>query len=191
MRCVYCHIEFLEKNKLMKYCSLECSKKVSSERRSQELINNPKLREEKNRKERLRVKIKGRKRDKNKHAESEKIRYRLKNNINSDSDLKCALKGSGCINKHGYRQIMMKEHPNSWRTGYMFEHIYFMSKHLNRPLGKLERVHHKNGIKDDNRIENLELWHTGHPYGQRVEDKIEWCKEFLANYGYKVIMKDD
>ena len=48
-------------------------------------------------------------------------------------------------------------------------------------------VHHKNGDRLDNRMENLELWHKGQPAGQRVEDKIEWCIEFLMFYGYKVI----
>ncbi len=38
------------------------------------------------------------------------------------------------------------------------------------------------GIRDDNRIENLELWSKAQPSGQRVEDKIKWCKEFLKEY---------
>ena len=40
-----------------------------------------------------------------------------------------------------------------------------------------------NGDRLDNRIENLELWTTSQPSGQRVEDKIAWAKEFLAEYG--------
>lgn len=45
-----------------------------------------------------------------------------------------------------------------------------------------ENVHHINGDKLDNRIENLELWSTSQPCGQRIEDKIQWAKQILNQY---------
>lgn len=81
----------------------------------------------------------------------------------------------------GYVKIYMPNHPNA-RKQYVLEHIYVMSEHIGRPIIKGETVHHKNGIRHDNRIENLELWSSNHPSGQRVIDLVHYAKEILSRY---------
>lgn len=96
-----------------------------------------------------------------------------------------AWKGGKHMAHNGYINIFKPEHKNSSSNGYIQEHRLIMSEYLDRPLKKGENVHHVNGVRDDNRIENLELWTTQQPSGQRVEDKISWAIKFLKEYGYE------
>ena len=123
------------------------------------------------------------------YQEKTRQRYRIVHGQPLDKPPKKA-NGQGNIDKQGYKTITRKGHPNQMDDrGRIREHVFIMSEHLGRPLRKGENVHHKNGDRLDNRIENLELWHVGQPPGQRVEDKIAWCKEFLGIYGFMIIMR--
>ncbi|MGP4073796.1 HNH endonuclease [Piscibacillus sp. B03] len=62
---------------------------------------------------------------------------------------------------HGYILLCIKTHPNSDVLGYVFEHRVMMEVKLERYLEKDEVVHHKNGVKHDNRLNNLELMTHG------------------------------
>lgn len=86
-----------------------------------------------------------------------------------------APEGARRLNGNGYAVVKVGR---QWRL----EHAWVMSEKLGRPLVKGESVHHINGVRDDNRPENLELWSISQPPGQRVVDKVAWAKELLALY---------
>lgn len=67
-------------------------------------------------------------------------------------------KGGRTIHQGGYVLLWDETHPNPSVRHYCFEHRLVMEKHLGRYLERQERVHHINGIADDNRIENLMLF---------------------------------
>ena len=65
---------------------------------------------------------------------------------------------------------------------YRMEHVLVMEEILGRSLIPGENVHHLNGVKSDNRPENLELWVTFQPSGQRPQDLVKWAHEILNRY---------
>lgn len=85
-------------------------------------------------------------------------------------------------NSCGYVLVKHPTHPNSDAAGFVMEHRLVMERHLGRLLTKKETVHHKNGVRNDNRIKNLELWTGNHATGCRTEDKVEHAIEILSLY---------
>jgi HNH endonuclease len=86
--------------------------------------------------------------------------------------------GKVSINRDGYRMLHIGR---KW----VLEHRVIMAEYIGRPLTKEENVHHKNGDRLDNRIENLELWSVKQPPGQRIEDKVQYAQEILELYPVK------
>ena len=87
-----------------------------------------------------------------------------------------AARGAGSRTRHGYRVITVNGRQ-------VLEHRYVMEQHLGRPLRKGETVHHRDGNRSRNTIDNLELWTGAQPSGQRAADLLAWAEEIVARYG--------
>lgn len=83
-------------------------------------------------------------------------------------------RGNGHINPGGYRLVRVAGTP-------MLEHRAVMQEHLGRPLEPFETIHHLNGDRLDNRLENLELWVNKQPRGQRVSDVINFVLKYYRD----------
>jgi hypothetical protein len=80
----------------------------------------------------------------------------------------------------GYARVNLGT--GQYGRGRMLKHRQVMEEHLGRKLLANETIHHISGNKLDNRIENLELWSSRHPKGQRVTDLVEYALEILTQY---------
>ena len=79
--------------------------------------------------------------------------------------------------------VLLRSHPRAGKNGYVFEHVLVLEGTLGRYLLPGETVHHRNGVRDDNRPENLELWIRPQPTGIRAADALEWARHIVATYG--------
>ena len=81
------------------------------------------------------------------------------------------------VNHHGYVIRRVGVGIGTWQM----QHRLVMEQVLGRPLEPFENVHHKNGIRHDNRPENLELWTKPQPVGQRPEDLVAWVVHYYPD----------
>lgn len=102
----------------------------------------------------------------------------------------CALKGKSYnwkggkyVNKKGYVCVRNTTHPCN-NAGYVLEHRLVIEKNLGRILGKNEVIHHKNGNRQDNKLENLEL------LNRSDHQKIHWAQRRATRGTHDLLIHD-
>ena len=103
-----------------------------------------------------------------KHTEETKKKFKLR-----CGEKATRWKGGRFYHSKGYVYIYTPNHPNANNDGYVFEHRLIMEKNVGRYLLPTEDVHHKNSVKDDNRIENLELLTHGQ-HSTLTQKTVRW-----------------
>lgn len=97
--------------------------------------------------------------------------------------IKCGLPDiTEWVNDNGYVCEYIPNHIQANKDGRVVQHRRIMSDHMGRRLESWETVHHKDGDKLNNTLENLELWAKIHPAGQRVGDLLAFADRIKELY---------
>ena len=84
--------------------------------------------------------------------------------------------------KDGYTYVFCPDNANASKDGYVMEHILVMQEYIKRPLAEDEVVHHKNKIRNDNRIENLQLMTFKEHARMHMKERQALKKKGLMTY---------
>lgn len=103
-------------------------------------------------------------------------------NVPASGEQSATWKTGKIFHKKGYVMRFAPEHPRARTGNYVFEHILVMEEKIGRFLMENENVHHINGVRSDNRIENLELWTKPQPSGVRAIDLLQWARNIVNTY---------
>lgn len=115
-----------------------------------------------------------------------KCRNKIQSKISKDYYSKKYPIGRKFKNQVGYIMIKLPSHPFADSSGYVFEHRLVMEKHIGRYLEPIEIVHHKNHIRDDNKIENLELFGSHSEHKKKHHSRLNENSNWKGGITYKV-----
>jgi hypothetical protein len=96
--------------------------------------------------------------------------------------------GGRTLSKHGYWKARIPDHPNADSNGYVYEHLLVWLSHGNPSPQADEVIHHCNGNKQDNRIENLRIEkRTAHSTGHNIavsDSGVRMIRELYASKAF-------